>query len=152
MLDDKKYIKRAVQLAYEAVAAGDTPFGSLLVDEQGNILIEGKNTQNVDNDISAHSEMNVIKKAAKLYDRDFLSRCTLYNSGEPCTMCAGAIFWSGIKRVVYGISKDEVDKINNNLVNIKYNIHELFADIDDVEIVGPMEDMYELVVGPHLKD
>lgn len=151
MLDDNKYIKRAVELAYEAVAAGDTPFGSLLVDEQGNILIEGRNTQNIDNDISAHSEMNVIKEATRLYDADFLSKCTLYNSGEPCTMCAGAIFWSGIKRVVYGISKQDVDKINNNLVNIKYNIHELFVGIDDVEIIGPMDNLADLVAGPHLK-
>ena len=147
--DDKYYIRRAIELAVAAKAAGDTAFGSLLVDGEGNILMEDQNQQIVDNDITAHSELRLVKRAAQKYDEEFLSKCTIYNSGEPCTMCTGVIFWSGIGRVVYGISKERVNELMESKSGIQYSIHQLLADCGkDIEVVGPMDDMKDEVEAP----
>lgn len=151
MLNDDKYILRAIQLSKMALAKGESPYGSLLVDEFGNILIESHNSQIESNDISAHSELNVIKEAVRKYDTNFLKKCTLYNSGEPCSMCSGAIYFSKINRVVFAISKADVDKIYNIKNNIKVDIHQLFVDIKGVEIVGPLTKFSEIAGDVHIE-
>ena len=103
--EDQFYISRAIELAYAAKQKGDNPFGSILVDQDGNILMEDENTQVTQNDITGHPELKIAKRAAAKYEKEFLKTCTMYNSAEPCTMCTGAIYWSGIGRIVFGISK-----------------------------------------------
>lgn len=147
---DRFYMERAIQLAYEAKASGDTPFGSLLVDDKGNILMEDRNTQIIENDITAHPELKIAKRAAAKYDVNFLKKCSMYNSAEPCTMCTGAIYWSGIGRIVFGISKKRLHEINNSEGSIKYSIHEMLDNSSKTfEVVGAMVDMQEEVEGPH---
>lgn len=150
--DDKYYVRKAINLAYQAKSKGDNPFGSILVDDQGNILMEDENTQVTENDITGHPELKIAKRAAAKYDKEFLSKCTMYNSAEPCTMCTGAIYWSGIKRIVFGISKQRLNEIKNDGVgSINYSIHELLGNsTKDIEVVGPMEDMQAEVEKPHL--
>lgn len=150
--DDKYYIRKAIELAYEAKEDGDNPFGSILVDSKGNILMEDKNTQITKNDITGHPELKIAQRAAAKYDEGFLKECTMYNSAEPCTMCTGAIFFSGIGRIVFGISKERMRELKNKGgPGIKYSIHELLGTSGkDIEVVGPMEDMKEEVEGPHL--
>ncbi len=149
--EDRYYIERAIELANHAKERGDNPFGSLLVDEHGHILMEDENTQDTENDITGHPELKIARRAAAKYDEEFLRKCTMYNSAEPCTMCTGAIYWSGIGRIVFGISKERLNEIKNNGVgSINYSIHDLLGNSGKTfEVVGPMEDMKEEVEKPH---
>ena len=84
-------------------AAGDHPFGSVVADGEGRALMEqGNGYTSEGGDRTAHAERLLASRAARAYDLAFLARCTLYTSAEPCAMCAGAIYWAGIGRVVYG--------------------------------------------------
>ena len=102
---DEKYLRASFQVAQDARAHGNHPFGALLVDENGLLLLEAENTVITDHDLTAHAEMNLVRQASRQYLADFLSRCTLYASTEPCPMCAGAIYWSDIRRLVYGLGQ-----------------------------------------------
>lgn len=149
--DDKYYMKKAIKLAYHAKESGDNPFGSILVDKDGNILMEDENTQITENDITGHPELKISRRAAAKYDKEFLKSCTMYNSAEPCTMCTGAIYWSGIGRIVFGIGKDHLNKLKpDGDGSIRYSIHDLLRNSDrSFEIVGPMDDMKDEVEEPH---
>ena len=105
---DLAFLRQSIALAQRARDKGNHPFGSVLVDNKGTVLLEGENSVNTDHDATAHAESNLVRAACKLFDQKTLSRCTLYASTEPCPMCAGAIFWSGIGRVVYALSENEL--------------------------------------------
>lgn len=149
--DDKYYMEKAIQLAYHAKENGDNPFGSILVDQKGNILMEDENTQVTQNDITGHPELKIAKRAAAKYDKEFLKKCTMYNSAEPCTMCTGAIYWSGIGRIVFGIGKERLNELKTDGEgSINYSIHELLGNSGkEFEIVGPMDKMKDEVESPH---
>lgn len=109
---DEKWLRRSFEIAKRAVKAGNHPFGALLVDPDGtDVLLEGENTVDSENDCTGHSEMNVIRQASRIFEPDLLAKCTIYASTEPCPMCAGAIYWSGIGRVVYGLSAERLTQI-----------------------------------------
>lgn len=101
---DEKYLRLAIEVAQRARAHGNHPFGSVLVDAAGNLLLEAENTVVTERDITGHAETNLARLAWHQYDPEFLSTCTLYTSTEPCPMCAGAIYWSNIGRVVFALS------------------------------------------------
>ena len=100
---DEALLRRAFDVARRSRAAGDHPFGSLLADGEGRALMEqGDGYTSEGGDRTAHAERLLASRAARASMIDFLARCTLYTSAEPCAMCAGAIYWAGIGRVVYG--------------------------------------------------
>lgn len=105
---DALFISRAIELSKQARESGNHPFGALLVDDRGNILLEAQNTVITAKDITGHAELNLVRAASASYDPEFLASCTLYTSTEPCPMCSGAIFWSNIRRVVYGMGADQL--------------------------------------------
>jgi tRNA(Arg) A34 adenosine deaminase TadA len=103
---DEALLRRAFAVASRSRAAGDHPFGSVLADGEGNLLMEqGNGYTSEGGDRTAHAERLLASSAGRAYDLKFLARCTLYTSAEPCAMCAGAIYWAGIGRVVYGQSE-----------------------------------------------
>ena len=103
---DEALLRLAFDVARRSRAAGDHPFGSVLADGEGRALMEqGNGYTSEGRDRTAHAERLLASHAARTYDLAFLARCTLYTSAEPCAMCAGAIYWSGIGRVVYGQSE-----------------------------------------------
>jgi tRNA(Arg) A34 adenosine deaminase TadA len=106
--DDEKFLRRAIALAAAGRAAGDAPFGSLLVGAHGEVLAEEHNTVLSDGDISAHPELKLAKWAARELDAATASSTTLYTSCQPCGMCGGAIDRSGIGRVVYALSGEQL--------------------------------------------
>jgi tRNA(Arg) A34 adenosine deaminase TadA len=106
--DDEKFLRRAIALAAAGRAAGDAPFGSLLVGPQGEVLAEDHNTVLSDGDISAHPELKLAKWAARELDPSTAGGTTLYTSCQPCGMCTGAIDRSGIGRVVFALSGDQL--------------------------------------------
>ena len=100
---DEALLRRAFDVARRAREGGDHPFGSVLADGEGNLVMEqGNGYTSEGRDRTAHAERLLASRAARAYDLGFLARCTLYTSAEPCAMCAGAIYWAGIGRVVYG--------------------------------------------------
>lgn len=99
--DDESYLLRAIDVARRARENGNHPFGALLVTANGDVL-EAENTVTTDNDPTGHAETNLVRLSARL-SADVRRASTLYTSTEPCAMCSGAIYWSGIGRVVYAL-------------------------------------------------
>ena len=116
---DEMLLRRAFDVARRSRAAGDHPFGCVLADGEGRVLMEqGNGYKSEGGDRTAHAERLIASRAARSHDLTLLARCTLYTSAEPCVMCAGAIYWAGIGRVVYGQSekalKDETGAHGEN--------------------------------------
>lgn len=103
MADDEAYVRQAITLARQAVADGNTPFGSLL-EIDGSVLKTARNTTVTDDDVAAHPEFKLARWAARELDADRRADCTMYTSTEPCAMCASAIHYAGLGRVVYSVA------------------------------------------------
>ena len=86
-------------------AHGNHPFAAVLVDEDGRVLLQAENTVVTDRDGTGHAETNLVRLATQRFSPEELARCTIYASTEPCAMCAGAIHWSHIGRVVYALGE-----------------------------------------------
>jgi tRNA(Arg) A34 adenosine deaminase TadA len=98
-------LRAAIDLARRSRRRGNHPFGALLADGDGVVIAEAENTVVSERDVTGHAETNLVRIASRGFDRAYLRPCTLYTSTEPCAMCSGAIYWSGIGRVVYGLSE-----------------------------------------------
>jgi tRNA(Arg) A34 adenosine deaminase TadA len=109
---DQALLRRAIAIAAHAITLGDAPYGSLLADTDGTVLIEAHNTVRRDNDISAHPELKLARWAASELNPDTAARATLYTSCQPCGMCAGGIVRSGLGRVVYALSNQQFAGLN----------------------------------------
>jgi len=109
--DDEKFLHRAIELAGEARAAGDPPFGSLLVGADGGVLAEDRNTVLSGRDISAHPELKLAVWAARELEPSVADATTMYTSCQPCAMCTGAIARSGLGRVVFALSNDQLAEL-----------------------------------------
>jgi len=103
---DVDHLRTAIAVSKQAVANGNHPFGAVLVDSAGAVVLEAENTVVTGHDVTGHAETNLVRLAGDL-SPDELRSHTLYTSCEPCAMCSGAIYWAGIGRVVYGLA--EVD-------------------------------------------
>ena len=103
---DLQFLRRAIELAREARSDGRHPFGCVIVNERGEIVVESRNNAvRPAGDPTQHAETVVCADAAKRFTEAELAHCTLYTSTEPCAMCAGAIYWCGIGRVVFALSE-----------------------------------------------
>jgi tRNA(Arg) A34 adenosine deaminase TadA len=103
---DLRFLRRAIDVARRARVHGNHPFGAVLADAQGTVLLEAENTVNTASDCTGHAELNLMRAASRSFSPEILAHCTVYTSTEPCPMCAGAIFWGGVGRVVYALSED----------------------------------------------
>jgi tRNA(Arg) A34 adenosine deaminase TadA len=101
---DLQHLRAAIALAQRARDHGNHPFGALLADERGVIVLEAENTVLSERDCTGHAEANLMRLASRQFDRERLAGCSLYTSTEPCAMCAGAIHWGNVGRVVYALS------------------------------------------------
>lgn len=102
-IDHETLLRRAFAVARRAHTRGNHPFGAILVSAAGDVLIETENGFLPDRDMTAHAERLLATQASKQFDSRVLAGCTLYTSAEPCAMCAGAIYWAGIGRLVFGL-------------------------------------------------
>ena len=100
----EEYLQLAISLSYKSRESGNTPFAAILVDKEGNVLLEQMNVEITEHKCTGHAETQLAERASKLYDRDFLWDCTLYTTAEPCSMCSGAIYWANIGHVVYAMT------------------------------------------------
>jgi len=140
---DASRLRHAFTLAGQARARGDRPFSAVVVAEDGTILAEGLSTQGRGGGGTlAHSEMNACQAViAAGIPRERLRRATIYSSGEPCSMCASAIFYTGIGRVVYGLSAAAILHLRNaqpHTAGLTLSCRAVLATAaETVEVVGP---------------
>ena len=107
---DKKMMREAIRLADESVKNGGGPFGAVIV-KDGEIVAGSSNSVTIDNDPTAHAEVNTIRKACQKLGTFDLSGCTIYTSCEPCPMCLGAIYWAHIDTIFYGNHRKDAAEI-----------------------------------------
>ena len=113
MHDDRAFLKKAIELAAEGIENGGGPFGAVITRDD-EIIAEAGNRVVLLNDPTAHAEITAIRQASEVLSTFNLSDCTLYTSCEPCPMCLGAIYWAGIKKVVYSSNRDDAAKAGFN--------------------------------------
>ena len=101
--DDLRLLRLAIDVAARARRAGNHPFGAVLASAAGEVLLEGENSVATERDVTGHAELNLVRAASRAFTEEELGSTTLYSSTEPCAMCAGGIYWSGIGRVVYAL-------------------------------------------------
>lgn len=104
---DEEFLLRAIAIAARARENGNHPFGALVVGADGRV-VEGENTVVTESDPTGHAETNVVRAAARAFTTEERRGSTLYTSTEPCAMCAGAIYWAGIGRVVYALPEQSL--------------------------------------------
>jgi tRNA(Arg) A34 adenosine deaminase TadA len=141
-LDHQKFLRRSFEVARRARNHGNHPFGAILVNAAGEVLLEVENGFLPDRDMTGHAERLLATQASKQIAANVLSSCTLYTSAEPCAMCAGAIYWAGIGRVVYGLSEHRLKAMTGNHVEnptLDLPCRTVFAAGQrPVEVVGPL--------------
>jgi tRNA(Arg) A34 adenosine deaminase TadA len=111
---DLQFLRLALAVARRSREHGNHPFGAILVDANGTLLLEAENSVVTERDCTGHAETNLVRLASQKFDPAFLATCTLYTSTEPCAMCSGAIYWSSIGRVVYGLSETRLYELTGN--------------------------------------
>ena len=104
---DIAHLRTAIEVAQKAREHGNHPFGAILVDENDRVVLEAENTVVTESDCTGHAETNLMRLATKHFPPEKLAACTLYTSTEPCAMCAGAIHWGNVGRVVYALGEAE---------------------------------------------
>ena len=105
---DREHLRAAIAVAWSAREHGNHPFGAVLVDAHNRVVLEAENTVVTGRDCTGHAETNLVRLASARFSPGELVGFTLYTSTEPCAMCAGAIHWSQIGRVVYALSEADL--------------------------------------------
>ena len=143
------HLRRANTVAKRAMANGHHPFGAVLVAPDGDtVLAEQCNVDTVN-----HAESVLARTAAQNYSSEYLWRCTLVTTFEPCAMCAATSYWANIGRVVYGASEEALLKLTgNHAANPTLNMpcRQVFASGQKaVEVIGPVPEMQAELLAPH---
>jgi tRNA(Arg) A34 adenosine deaminase TadA/GNAT superfamily N-acetyltransferase len=133
---DEVLVRRSIQLSIDAVAKGNEPFGALLA-KDGQIILEAENSIYTAHDVTNHAETNLVRMAVQRYDEAFLSGCVLYTSTEPCAMCSGAIYWSGIGAVVYACSEQRLSDFSGLALSVPCR-SVLHSGTHEILVYGPM--------------
>ena len=139
-LNHERFVRAAIQEAQSAKDAGNPPFGAVLVNPEGTILDRAGNTEARTGDCTGHAETNLIRDASRQYDDETLRRATLYASTEPCAMCAGAVFWARIGRVVFGL---RAERLYERKGDAGRQLHLSCREVLDrgnheIEVIGPV--------------
>ena len=139
---DEHYLRIAFKEAVRARERGNHAFGALLVDANGTPVLAAQNSVVSDSDVTAHAEMNLIRAASRKFEPGQLKTFTLYASGEPCPMCAGAIVWANIRRVVFGLGMDAIYRLfdaDPDAPALPMHAAGVFAEAPwAMEVIGPM--------------
>ena len=109
-MDKRELMRRAIALSIESVKAGGGPFGAVVA-RDGEIIAEASNSVTIDNDPTAHAEVNAIRKATRRLGTFDLSGCEIYSSCEPCPMCLGAIYWAHIDKIYFANDRKDAAAI-----------------------------------------
>lgn len=147
------YLERCIEVSKHSREAGNTPFGAILVDAEGNILMEQENVEISTHKATGHAETQLIERASMEYSKEFLWNCTLYTTAEPCAMCAGAMYWANIGTVVYAMTeKDLLALTGSDEQNPTFDLpcREVFArGQKDITVIGPFPELAPKVAEVH---
>jgi tRNA(Arg) A34 adenosine deaminase TadA len=140
-LDDDRHLLAAIRLSEQAAARGNYPFGAVLTSSAGEAVLQAENTAPREPDCTGHAELNLVRAATRRFDPDYLATCTLYSSAEPCAMCAGAIYWGNIRRVVFALSRAVLGEVvgdAHEILPLQMSCREVFArGGHPVDVSGP---------------
>ena len=152
-MDHVYYLKKAIEVSKKSREHGNTPFGALLVDKDGNILMEQENIEITEKICTGHAEATLAARASQTYSKDFLWQCTLYTTAEPCAMCAGAIYWANIGRVVYGMTERRLLELTgSHEQNPTFDLpcRQVFArGQKDITVIEPVPEVEEEAAAVH---
>ena len=147
------YLERAIEVSKKSRSHGNTPFGAILVDADGNILLEQENIEISTHKCTGHAETALAEAASQKYSKDFLWNCTLYTSAEPCAMCSGAIYWANIGHVVYAMTEKRLLELSgSNEQNPTFSLpcRDVFSHGQkDIKVTGPFPELEEKVAAVH---
>ncbi|MGQ3001045.1 MAG: deaminase [Hydrogenophaga sp.] len=149
---DIELLRQAIALSAQSRARGRHPFAALVADAQGRVVASaGNNSMPPEGDPTQHAELAAAALAARQLMPQELAQCTLYTSAEPCCMCAGAVYWTGIGRVVYALSEHALLGLTgDHPENPTFSLpcREVFARGQRaIEVIGPL--LEEEAAAPH---
>ena len=110
---DLKFLRKAIEVSKRSRENGNHPFGCILVNGSGEIILESENNYLIDKG-PGHAETNLAREAARKFEWDYLEECTLYTSIEPCCMCAGTAYWAGIGSIVFGVTEARLGELTGD--------------------------------------
>ena len=149
---DGTYLRQAIAWSRTARARGNRPFGAVVIGADGELLAEAYCNTTETGDCTGHAETNAVRQLSPIVGREALAQATLYSSAEPCVMCAGAIFWSGIGRVVFGIDAVRLRAFRGERAEQRdaaLSCRDVFAaSPHPIECIGPA--MIEEARAPHV--
>lgn len=149
---DGTYLRQAIAWSCTARARGNRPFGAVVISAEGRLLAEAYCNTTETGDCTGHAETNAVRQLSPRVGRDALAKATLYSSAEPCVMCAGAIFWSGIGRVVFGIDAERLRVFRGERAeqrDAELSCRDVFAASPHaIECIGPA--LVEEASAPHI--
>jgi len=141
---DERLLRIAFGFAQKSRKSGNHPFGALLVAADGEVILAAENSVVTQKDATAHAEMNLVRAVTREYAPSLLATCTVYASAEPCPMCAGAIVWGNVRRVVYGLGMAGIYELitargtDPEAPGLAMHAREVFAAAPwPVEVIGP---------------
>ncbi len=141
---DIEYLYKAADVARKALESNNHPFGCIVVDGGGKVIMESGNLCNTKNNYCAHAESEAAYYLASKYPIEYLQKCTLYSTFEPCCMCTGTIYWANIGRIVYALTERKLlSMTKDNIENQTFNIscREILAKGQKQIIIdGPIDD------------
>ncbi|WP_077598363.1 nucleoside deaminase [Olsenella urininfantis] len=151
--EDVALLRRAIEVSRLSREHGNTPFGAILVSPEGEVVLEQENIEIATHRCTGHAETQLVDRASQKFDRAYLAACSLYTSAEPCAMCAGAIYWAGVGRVVYAMTERALLRLTgSNEQNPTFDLpcREIFAaGQKDIEVVGPFPELEEEAAQAH---
>ncbi len=140
-MNDEDFMKLAFAAAQRARENGNPPFGAVLVDPEGAVVLEAMNTIASERDCTGHAETNLMRKASRRFGPGALQDYAMYTSAEPCCMCTAAAFWAGVGRIVFGLSSPRLKSLlgEGRPPSLDLTCREVIARGQrDIEVVGPL--------------
>ena len=152
-MDPIEALRHANEIAREARARGNTPFGAVLLDKEGNIVMEQGNAERDNGDATAHAELTLASRASRTFSKEYLKDCTLVTTVEPCPMCTGGIYWTNIGHIVFGITERRLLELTgSDEKNPTFDMGAekvIAAGQKDISVEGPFEAVAEEIVEVH---
>ena len=133
--DHEAHVRRAIELGREAAERGDNPYGSVLVRDD-RVVMEARNAVVTEDDLAAHPELALARRAARELDPEACAETVMYTSTEPCAMCAGGVYHAGLGGVVYSVSAERSRELGTDLVVPSSEVFERGSR--EVPVVGPV--------------
>ncbi|MBM7563302.1 deaminase [Paenibacillus sacheonensis] len=139
------HLRRSIEVSRKARASGNTPFGAVLVDAGGSVVLEQGNIEVTERDCTGHAEAALMAAASKRFTRDELWTFTIYTSTEPCAMCAGAIYWGNVGTVVYAMAEERLSSMTSDdarNLTLRLPCRDVFGrGRKPIEVIGPFPEL-----------